>query len=159
MQKQRVSPRQMMWTSVSLALAMSVLIYGALALVIHPASNGLTPAPLKGPVAVLAPAAAVLSVVVMRMRTSAVDKWENPGAGSITDLPTCADIQSTGVLSLVIAEAASVLGLLLFFLGDKPQHLYPYLGLSLAALLLYIYPRGMKCMGIVERAEKDNASR
>lgn len=87
----------------------------------------------------------VASALIFRLRTDVI---ATPGSGP---LPTPQKFQQVTVISLALAEAAPILGLVMFFLGASREDFIPFAVAFWAISFLGFLPRGLAYWKLVDQ--------
>ena len=141
MQPQTASARQT-WLIILGALAVSILIYGFLAYLIQNSANPRAINPNLPTLRVIFTALALASLLAgigwLHFATS--------GKMGDSNAPILApgEFQTQSIVAMALTELCTILGLLLFFLGNTLAQFAPYMAASLLVYLGYILPRGLR---------------
>ncbi len=155
---QQGSPK-MTWVIIVFAMAMSVLIYGLLCFFLMQSRtppSGRSLATMRPIVSAMAVLSLVAAIGWLQWKTSGRigDTPAVLGDRSSAALMEPGEFQTQSIIALALAEACSIYGLLLFFLGAPITEYAVFAAGSLLVILLYILPRGLKYWAARENAEK-----
>jgi hypothetical protein len=128
-------PEKARWLSLVAGLTASIPLYAVVAFVGASTEAPAAPAPMGVRYACYG-AAFALSLLALAVAPRV-------GSDAAAALPFSAFLQRT-LLSLAIAEASAILGLVLFFIGHDLGDFLVLAGLALAVILLGIVPRGLR---------------
>ncbi len=148
------------WLIIVLAMAASVVIYAVPCVFMmqsRTASGSSLPTmrPMMYGFAVIS---LVAAVGWMQWKTSGRigDAPTIAGRSSTATLMEPGDFQTQSITSIALADACSIYGLVLFFLGAPITEFAVFAAGALLVILLYILPRGLKFWAAWENAEKQS---
>lgn len=155
MQSSQTPQSKQMWLIVLFAFVASVGVYAFL--VVTLARNGKLPSHSAEPVAafreglyVLAALCLIAAVAFLRSRAR-----RSSGVSMAGEPAVCAPSQffSATVISLVLAEASSVYGLLLVFLSGHPSRFWPFAAGTVIVDVFFILPLGLNYWPVWEKQQ------
>ena len=151
MQSQAANTKQT-WLIIFGSLAFSVLIYGLLAFLIQNSQSPRVVSPnlptLRIVVTGLALASLLAAMAWLHLATA--------GKMGDSDAPilTPGEFQTQSIIAMALTEACTLMGFLLFFLGNTLQEFAPSIVASLLVYLGYILPKGLRYWAAWEDSQK-----
>jgi len=140
------------WLTILVALAFSALMYGLLAFFIE---NGKAPRVISSSLPTMRAlmtlfAVAELGASVAWLQFATQGKMSDSGGPILTP----AKFQEQSIVAMALAEACSVSGLLLFFMGNTLRQFVPFIAGTLAVFFLFILPKGLRYFAAWDEAQK-----
>ena len=148
-----VEPTKQSWLIILGALAVSVLIYGLLAYLLQnsPQPRAISPQLPTLRVVVTLAALGALAASMAWLHFTTQGKMGTP------NLMTPGEFQTQSIVAMALAEACSICGLLLFFLGNTLIQFAPYIAGTLLVFGLWILPFGLRYWAAWEAAQQPKA--
>jgi len=140
------------WLSILVALAFSTLMYGALAFLIE---HGKTPRVVSTSLPTLRImmtffAIAELGASVAWLQFATQGKMSDSGGPILTP----GEFQTQSIVAMALAEACSISGLLLFFLGNTLAQFMPFIAGTLAVFFVFILPKGLRYYAAWDKSQR-----
>ena len=152
------------WLIIFAALVGSVAMYGLLCFFVtqgriaHPQSAPKPPVNvLRWMFTAMAVIALLASVAWMYMKTNGKIGDGSTFGVSKVQVMTPGEFQTQSIVALALAEACTIYGLALFFMGASMRDFVPFAAGTLLVDLFFILPRGLKYWSSWEQKQKSEA--
>jgi len=140
------------WISILVALAFGALMYGLLAFFIE---HGKAPRVVSASLPTMRImmtlfAVAELGASVAWLQFATQGKMSDSGGTILTP----GEFQTQSIIAMALAEACSISGLLLFFMGNTLRQFMPFIAGTLAVFFLFILPKGLRYYAAWEKSQR-----